>query len=199
MFTGIVARIGRVREVARAAAGKRVRLAPEGDFGPYLTGSSMACSGVCLTLVEHGPDGFAVDVSGETLSRTTLGDWRTGTRVNLERPLSLGEELGGHFVLGHVDGVAAVARVARDGDSRRVTLQAPNALAPLIAQKGSVTLDGVSLTVNEVEQNRFVVNLIPHTLAVTTLGAVTAGTRLNLEVDPLARHVARLSGFELPR
>ena len=160
--------------------------------GPRIAiGASVACSGVCLTVVEKNADWLAFDVSSETLYRTTLGAWRVGVGINLERPLALGDELGGHMVLGHVDGVARVEASEPVGDSRRLSISAPEALAGFIAAKGSVALDGVSLTVNQVENTVFEVNIIPHTLAVTTLGGLAAGDRVNLEIDILARYVAR--------
>jgi len=159
-------------------------------------GASIAHDGCCLTVtsLEAAAAGcrYTVDVSNETLSKTTLGDWQEGRRINLERPLKIGDELGGHIVSGHVDGVAIIREIRADGDSRRFTLEVPDALAPLIAVKGSVALDGTSLTVNEVGGSRFGVNLIPHTLTVTTWGTKNPGDRVNIEVDMLARHVARL-------
>ncbi len=196
MFTGIVTHIGAVRRVAAAARGSRFEIAA--DVGKLGVGASIACSGVCLTVVEEGPAWFGLDASAETLSKTTLGAWRQGTRINLERPLKVGDELGGHFVLGHVDAVAEVVGRVSDGDSVRFTVRAAAALRHLLAPKGSVTLEGVALTINEVATNQvdwatFGVNIIPHTLAVTTLGDLRAGARLNLEVDPLARYVARIA------
>ena len=176
--------------MARTAGGARVEIAAA--LGALGTGASVACAGVCLTVTEAGDGWFAADVSNESLARTTLGSWAAGTAVNLERSLRAGDELGGHFVMGHVDCVAEVAERRADGDSVRLVVAAPAALAALIAPKGAVTLDGVSLTVNEVDGARFGVNIIPHTLASTTLGAAAPGTRLNLEADPLARYAARL-------
>lgn len=191
MFTGIVTDIGTV--IAREQRGDtRFRLRTGFDTATIAIGASIACAGVCLTAVQKGPDWFAVDVSAETLSRTTLGGWREGTRVNLERSLKVGDELGGHIVSGHVDGVAQVAETRAEGDSLRVTFQAPDAIAGFIAEKGSICVDGASLTVNEVKGSRFGVNLIPHTREVTTLGDLRAGTEVNLEIDVLARYVARL-------
>lgn len=191
MFTGIVTHIGTVRRVAAGAGGSRFEIAA--DVGVLGLGASIACSGVCLTVVEEGPSWFGLDASAETLSKTTLGAWRLNTRVNLERPLKVGDELGGHFVLGHVDAVADLVRRAPDGDSARFTVRAPAALRHLLAAKGSVTLDGVALTINEVDGTTFGVNIIPHTLDGTTLGDLRAGARLNLEADPLARYVARIA------
>jgi riboflavin synthase len=155
-------------------------------------GASIACSGACLSLVDRGPGWFAVEASAETLSKTTLGAWRAGTAVNLERPLRLGDELGGHVVLGHVDGVGTLAERRPDGASIRLAFDAPSELAPFIAAKGSIAVDGVSMTVNEVAGRRFGVNVIPITQRETNLGQLAVGARVNLEIDPLARYVARL-------
>ena len=155
-------------------------------------GASIACSGCCLTVVEKGPDWFAVEASGETLNKTHLGDWQKGRRLNLELSLKLGDELGGHLVYGHVDGVATIVSMAPEGGSVRFIFEAPPELARFIAAKGSVAIDGISLTVNEVDGNRFGVNIISHTQAVTTLGQAKVGQRVNLEVDMLARYVQRL-------
>ena len=202
MFTGIITDLGRLRAVE---TGGDARLVVETgyDTETIVIGASIACSGACLTVVDRGPDWFAADVSAETLSKTTLGDWEPGTAVNLERALRLGEELGGHLVQGHVDGVAEVLERAEEGGSLRLAFTAPAALMPFIAAKGSVTLDGVSLTVNRVQdtpgdRGRFEVNVIPHTAAVTTLGAGHPGTRVNLEIDLLARYVQRLQTREKP-
>ena len=194
MFTGIITDLGAVRAVEKAAAASDARFvfATGYDTAAIPAGASIACSGVCLTLVDKGPGWFAADVSGETLSRTTLAAWQPGTPVNFERPLRMGDELGGHVVSGHVDGLATlVARRAEQG-SLRLTFEAPGELAKFVAPKGSVALDGVSLTVNEVEGARFGVNVIPHTAQVTTLGALRPGDRVNLEIDMLARYVQRL-------
>jgi riboflavin synthase len=198
MFTGIVTALGTVREVQPIGGGHDLRLvvgvAPAflREPAPAAPGASIACSGCCLTAVQLGDDWFAVDASAETLSRTTLGRWRAGSRVNLERPLRLGDELGGHLVSGHVDGVAEVLSATPENASVRWRFRAPAALAPLIAPKGSVALDGVSLTVNEVDGAVFGVNIIPHTSAVTTFGTLRPGDAVNLEIDVLARYVARL-------
>jgi riboflavin synthase len=192
MFTGIVTDIGEVAAVEPRTA-ELTRLAVTcRDARSIAVGASIALSGVCLTAVAHGDDWFAVDAAAETLRVTTAGRWRHGTRVNLERALKIGDELGGHIVAGHVDGLAAV--VARDDlpDMAKLTARAPENLARFIAPKGSVTLDGVSLTVNEVAGKTFSVLIIPHTLEVTTLGALTPGDEMNLEVDLLARYIARL-------
>jgi riboflavin synthase len=197
MFSGIVSGLGEVLDVEEKSEGlRRLRIACDYDPDSIAVGASIACSGICLTVVERGARGgrpfFAVDAAAETLRLTTAGDWRRGTRINLERSLRLGDELGGHLVSGHVDGIAEL--VTRDDflDSASLTLCVPIALSRLIAVKGSVALDGVSLTVNKVEGAIFSVLVIPHTLAVTTFGALEPGARLNLEVDQLARYVARL-------
>lgn len=164
------------------------------DLSSVALGASIACSGACLTVVEKAAGAFAVDVSAETLSKTTLGGWREGTAVNLERPLKIGDELGGHLVSGHVDGVAEVIERRPEGDSIRFAFRLPPALAPYVAAKGSVALDGVSLTVNEVASETFGVNVIPHTAEVTTFGGLQPGDRVNVEIDLLARYLARLIG-----
>jgi riboflavin synthase len=194
MFTGIITDVGQVRQIQKRGDTHLV-IATYYDVGALDIGASIACSGVCLTVVDKGNSAdrwFAVTASGETLSKTTLGDWKPGDPVNLERPLRLGDELGGHIVAGHVDGVADIVSIAPEGESHRMTFAAPVSLAPYIAAKGSVALDGVSLTVNEVDGPRFGVNLIPHTLKVTTFSRARAGGKVNLEVDLLARYVARL-------
>lgn len=195
MFTGIITDVGRVRAVERQGD---TRFTVETVFAMETVpiGASIANNGVCLTVVEKGPGWFAVQASAETLSKTTLGGWAEGTRINLERALKVGDELGGHIVSGHVDGVATVVEVRVDGESKRFTFEAPATLAKYIASKGSVALDGVSLTVNEVDGARFGVNIIPHTQDATTFGALKAGDRVNLEIDMLARYVARLAGQE---
>lgn len=196
MFTGIVTGMGEVRAITPLGGGKDMRLvigAPWPDTGTIPLGASVACAGCCLTAVEVGPDWFAVDVSGETLSKTGLGEWRVGTRLNLERSLRLGDELGGHLVSGHVDGLGEVLDVRSEAGSWRVRVRVPRELARFIAPKGSVAVDGVSLTVNEVEGEVFGVNVIPHTWTATTLGGLVPGARVNVEVDMLARYVARLA------
>jgi len=199
MFTGIISDLGRVRAV-EARGDTRLTIETGTDTAGIDIGASIACSGACLTVVEKGPDWFAADVSAETLSKTTLGGWEPGMAVNLERALRLGDELGGHLVSGHVDGVAEVVERAEEGASLRLVFTAPKDLMPFIAAKGSVTLDGVSLTVNNVSDEpgggRFEVNIIPHTAAVTSLGACRPGTRVNLEIDLLARYVQRLMAKE---
>ena len=193
MFTGIVTDVGQVREIADApGGGHRLAIDTAYDTGTMALGASIACSGPCLTVVDKGPGWFAVDVSRETADCTTLGDWRAGTRVNLERALCLGDELGGHLVTGHIDGVAVLESAEPEGDSLRLTARCPAELSRFVASKGSVALDGVSLTVNEVADDVFGINLIPHTLAETNFGDCAAGRRLNLEVDLIARYLARL-------
>ncbi|MEC9368853.1 MAG: riboflavin synthase [Pseudomonadota bacterium] len=194
MFTGLVSDLG---EVLSANNG-RMRISCGYEASTISVGASIACDGCCLTAVaveprKGGGSLFAVDVSPETLSRTTLGEWNTGRRVNLERPLTLQSELGGHMVTGHIDGMATIASVTDEGNARRYTIDAPPELARFIAEKGSVALDGTSLTVNDVTGNRFGVMLIPHTLSVTAWAFRKAGDRVNLEVDLLARYVARIS------
>lgn len=193
MFTGIITDKGRVRSIEQKGDTRAI-IETAFDTDAIDIGASISCSGACLTVVEKGESWFAVDISAETLSKTALGDWQKGTTVNLERSLCLGEELGGHIVLGHVDGVASVEAIRPEGDSVRFEFRAPDELAKFIAPKGSVTLDGVSLTVNEVQGNRFGVNIIPHTQQVTTFGDVKVGHKINLEIDVLARYVARLQG-----
>jgi riboflavin synthase len=195
MFTGIITDLGAVKAVEPprgAAADTRFVFATGYDTSAIARGASIACSGVCLTLVDSGPGWFAADVSAETLSRTTLGAWAAGTPVNFERPLRLGDELGGHMVSGHVDGLATLRGRRAERGSLRLTLEAPEELAKFVAPKGSVALDGVSLTVNEVEGAVFGVNIIPHTAEATTLGGLRPGDRANLEIDMLARYVQRL-------
>jgi riboflavin synthase len=195
MFTGIVTDIGRVKRVEKRGD-THVVIATQYDVGTVDIGASIACSGICLTVTDKGRGDdrwFAVSASAETVAKTTIGGWKEGQPVNLERPLRLGEELGGHIVAGHVDGVAEIASVTSEGESKRLTFSAPKELLLFIAPKGSVALDGVSLTVNEVDRAGFGVNIIPHTLKVTTFGSAKKGSKLNLEVDLLARYVARLA------
>jgi riboflavin synthase len=196
MFTGIVTDIGRIVET-KVTGDLRARIATKYDVAGIDIGASIACDGVCLTVVALGPEGwFDVEISGETVSKTNLGGWTPGKRVNLERALKVGDELGGHIVSGHVDGLAEVVRVVAEGGSVRVTFRAPEALARFIAPKGSVALNGTSLTVNEVNGAEFGVNFIPHTQAVTTWGEVAVGDQVNLEVDTMARYVARLREYD---
>jgi len=191
MFTGIITDVGRVRQLRRSEL-LELTIATAFDTAAITIGASIGCSGACLTVVAVEPGAFAVQASAETLACTTLGDWKEGTPVNLEKPLRLGDELGGHLVLGHVDGTVRIVERRPEAESVRFVFEAPEDLAPFIAPKGSVALDGISLTVNEVAQNRFGVNIIPHTLACTNFGALQAGQRMNLEVDLIARYVARL-------
>lgn len=191
MFTGIITDLGRVRAVERAGDA-RFEIGTDYDTETIDIGASISCSGVCLTVVDKGPEWFAVNVSAETMSCTTLGAWREGTPVNLERSLRVGDELGGHIVSGHVDGVAAILERRAEGDSIRFVFQVPEPLKLFVASKGAVALDGVSLTVNEVEDAHFGVNIIPHTQAMTTFANAEPGDNVNLEVDVLARYVARL-------
>ncbi len=191
MFTGIITDIGRIAAL-EPRGDTRVRIATGYDTGGIDIGASIACDGVCLTVVALGDDWFEVDASAETLSKTNLGGWAPGRRINLERALKVGDELGGHIVSGHVDGLAEVVARHDEGDSTRLRFRAPDTLAGFIAPKGSVALNGTSLTVNEVEGAEFGVNLIAHTKAVTTWGDVALGDAINLEIDTLARYVARL-------
>ncbi len=194
MFTGIITDIGEVL-ATRPEGDLHARIGTRYDTAGVALGASIACDGVCLTVVATGPGWFDVVISAETQGKTTAGGWAPGRRLNLERALRVGDELGGHIVLGHVDGLARVVSVAGEGESTRVVFEAPAALARFIAPKGSVALNGTSLTVNEVDGARFGVNLIPHTKAVTGWGAVAEGDAVNLEIDPLARYVARLGEF----
>lgn len=195
MFTGIITDIGRVRAVERQGD-TRFTIETAFDTETVPIGASIAHSGVCLTVIEKGPGWFVVQASGETLSKTTLGSWDAGTPINLERALKVGDELGGHIVSGHVDGVGEVAAIRPEGESIRLTFAVPANLSKYIASKGSVAIDGVSLTVNEVEGDTFGVNIIPHTQTATTFGTLKVGDRVNLEIDMLARYVARLAGRE---
>lgn len=191
MFTGIITDIGKVRAVRDTDRDRRFEIETRFDLSTVGLGASIAHAGCCLTVVEKGADWFAVEVSGETLDKTTLGDWASGHRVNLERAARVGDELGGHIVSGHVDGVGEVVSVRSEGGSHRVQVRVPRPLHRYIAPKGSITVEGVSLTVNEVEDDVFGVNLIPHTWEVTTLGDLKSGARVNLEIDMLARYLAR--------
>ncbi len=196
MFTGIVTDLGRVRAVL-PGGDTGYEIETHYDTGTIAVGASIACSGVCLTAIELGKSWFRVQASAETLSRSTLGTWRVGTPVNLERSLRLGDERGGHLVAGHADGVGRLVSEREEGDSVRLVFEAPAALAPGIATKGSIAVDGISLTVNEVTGARFGVNIIPHTRAVTSLGSLKVGDAVNLELDVIARYVARLMGKDL--
>jgi riboflavin synthase len=191
MFTGIVTDVGKVRAVRATQRDLRIEIETGFDLATIDVGASIAHAGCCLTVVEKGQGWFAVEASAETLAATTLGDWRTGDAVNLERPTRVGDELGGHIVAGHVDGLGEVVSVAPEGGSHRLKLRAPKPLHRYIAQKGSIAVDGVSLTVNEVEGQEFGVNIIPHTWEVTTLCRLKRGDKVNLEIDVLARYAAR--------
>lgn len=197
MFTGIISAIGVVKSMSpKDGGGARVVLTTPWDCTKIDLGASIACNGCCLTVVERDADWFAVDVSEESLAVTSLKNWTEGEGVNLERALSMGDELGGHIVSGHVDGLAEITAIRQDGDSYRVKFDAPPHLAALIAPKGSVTLDGISLTVNEVEGASFGIMVIPHTWTHTTLGKKKIGDQINLEADMLARYVARIMSFQ---
>jgi riboflavin synthase len=194
MFTGIVTDVGQVKHLEKRGD-THIVIATHHDVSTIDIGASISCSGACMTVVDKGSAKdrwFAFTASAETLSKTTLGDWKVGDAINLERPVKVGDELGGHIITGHVDGLAEIKRVASEGESIRISLQAPVDLARYIASKGSVALDGVSLTVNEVDGTKFGVNIIPHTSKVTTFGRQKVGARVNLEIDLLARYVARL-------
>ena len=192
MFTGIVTDIGTVTALT-PEGDLRARISTSYDTGGIDIGASIASDGVCLTVIALGPDWYEVQVSAETVSKTTIGAWKVGSRLNLERALKVGDELGGHIVSGHVDGVAEVTGIRDEGDSLRFSFQAPEVLARFIAPKGSIALNGTSLTVNEVDGSTFGVNIIPHTAEVTTWGGIREGERVNLEIDTLARYVARLA------
>lgn len=193
MFTGIVTDVGTVRAIEQRGD-TRIEIETSYDMDDVDIGASIACSGPCLTVVEKGSDWFAVEASAETLDKTALGDWAVGTQVNLERAMRIGDELGGHIVSGHVDAVAEVVDMTPEGDSMRFSFEAPADFAKYIAPKGSVCLDGVSLTVNEVDGNRFGVNIISHTQSATSFGERKIGDRINMEIDTIARYVARLLG-----
>jgi|SRR5215472_6030279 len=194
MFTGLVTDVGKIRHLEKRGD-THVVIDTNYDVASIDLGASIACSGVCMTVVDKGNSNdrwFAVTASGETLSKTTLGDWKVGDGVNLERPMRVGDEFGGHIVTGHVDGTAELTRLVPEGESTRMTFQVPQSFARFIVPKGSVALDGVSLTVNEVEGTRFGVNIIPYTFKVTTFGRAKPGWKVNFEIDLLARYVARL-------
>ncbi|MGN6819253.1 MAG: riboflavin synthase [Sphingomonas sp.] len=195
MFTGIITDVGSIRSIEHRGDLRAV-VETAYDTGQVDLGASISCSGVCLTVVDKGPGWFTVDISGETVSRTAQGQWSEGRKLNLERAMKLGDELGGHIVTGHVDGVAEVVRVEPAGDSKTIAFRIGRDLAPYVATKGSITIDGVSLTVNNVSDGPdgtdFTVNLIPHTQAVTTLGALEVGQAVNIEIDVLARYLSRM-------
>jgi riboflavin synthase len=196
MFTGIITDLGTVRSV-EALGDTRMVVATSYDLETVDMGASIACSGVCLTVVAKGADSFTVDVSAESVGRTSPAMWKQGARLNLERAVKVGDELGGHIVTGHVDGIGTVVEVRPEGGSLRITVSVQSAIAPYIAEKGSITIDGVSLTVNQVEDQadgsaHFAVNIIPHTAEKTTVGALAPGDTVNLEIDVLARYLARM-------
>jgi riboflavin synthase len=198
MFTGLISDVATVERVVPRQGGARLTLRPTAlPIRDLVLGESIACSGCCLTVSEVAGDLVSFDAVPETLSRTTIGSWRPGTRVNLERALAIGDRLGGHLVAGHVDAVGEVIARAVEGEGARLTVSLPREIAPLVAEKGSVAVDGVSLTVARAHRDRFELALIPETLARTTLGAAAAGTKVNLEADVVARHVARLREFGL--
>jgi riboflavin synthase len=194
MFTGIITDVGEVVAIERRGD-TRFSIASQYDHRGIAIGASIACAGCCLTVIATDETSCAVQASAETLSKTTLSSWKIGTRINLERPLRVGDEFGGHIVSGHVDGVGDIISIVPEGDSQRFRFRVPSALARFIAPKGSVALDGTSLTINEVEGCEFGVNIIPHTLKVTTWGTARPGDRVNVEIDMLARYVARLAEF----
>lgn len=198
MFTGIITDVGTVQLIAKRGD-TTVKIATAYDPATLAIGASIACSGPCLTVIakggREGEAWFSVEASAETMSKTTLGSWAPGTRVNLERSLKVGDEIGGHIVSGHVDGLGEVLSVAPEGDSTRIKIKAPKQLAKFIAPKGSIAIEGVSLTVNEVEKDTFGINIIPHTTKVTTWGSIKVGDKVNLEIDMLARYLARLKEF----
>ncbi len=197
MFTGIVTDLATIVEITPGRAVKLFRFETGYDLDSIAIGASIACNGCCLTVIEKGHNwGFSAEATQETLDKTTLGAWKVGDKVNLERPLKIGDELGGHLVLGHVDGVARVVAVRDDAGSKRITVAPPAELAKFVAAKGSVCLDGVSLTINETTKDTFGVNIIPHTQEVTTFGNLKAGDMVNMEIDTLARYVARLNEFK---
>ena len=193
MFTGIVTDLGKVRAI-ELRGDTRIEIETSYDTDSVDIGASIACSGPCLTDVEKGAGWFAIEASAETLDKTGVGDWRVGTPVNLERAMRIGDELGGHIVSGHVDAVAKIVAMTPEGDSMRFSFEAPDAFAKYIAPKGSISLDGVSLTVNEVQDDIFGVNIISHTQAATTFGSRKVGDRINMEIDTIARYVARILG-----
>lgn len=202
MFTGIITDVGTI-EAVEQRGDTRIRIGTAYDTATVDLGASISCSGVCLTVVEKAPGWFAVDVSGETLSRTAGVQWTEGRRLNLERALKLGDELGGHIVTGHVDGTGSIIDLHDEGGSKRITILAGPEIAPYIAEKGSVTLDGVSLTVNSVEDRTdgvaIGVNIIPHTAAVTAIGSAVVGDTVNIEIDVLARYLQRMETYRAKR
>ena len=191
MFTGIVTDLGRVKKIEKAGD-TRFEFETSYDMNTVDIGASIACNGACMTVIEKGEGWFAITASGESVNTTTMGSWEVGSEVNFERACKVGDELGGHIVSGHVDGVAEIVSIVEEGDSHRFKFKSPQNLKNFIAPKGSVTLNGISLTVNEVEDDVFGINVIPHTMEVTNLGTAKTGDMVNLEIDMLARYVARL-------
>lgn len=196
MFTGIITDIGTVHSIENKKGDWRICITTNLDLSETEIGASIACAGCCLTVVEKNKSSFYVDVSHESLSKTNIGSWEVGSKVNLEQALKMGDELGGHIVSGHVDGLADLRMLSAEQDSHRLVFKSPYELRSMIAQKGSVTLDGVSLTVNDVEDQHFSVNIIPHTWENTTLGDLTEGKKVHIEVDMLARYVARALAYK---
>lgn len=194
MFTGIITDVGTVTRVDDTRGDKRFEITTTWDMTEVPMGASIACSGCCLTVIAKTKHSFSVDVSAESLSKTNLGAWDEGTKINLESSLKFGDELGGHLVSGHVDGLATLVSITPDGDSYRLKIRAPQDLKQFIAPKGSIALNGISLTVNEVEDDVFGINIIPHTWQVTTMGQSKVGDHINMEIDMLARYVARILG-----
>ncbi len=197
MFTGIVTDIGELKEIDDSRGDKRFIIGTSFDMNNFKIGSSIACSGVCLTVVDKGADWFAVDVSTETILKTSLCNWEIGSLINLEPSLRLGDELGGHIVSGHVDGMAEIVSIRKDGDSHRVRIKIPSHYSPYIAVKGSIAINGVSLTINHISDNEFEVNIIPHTWHHTTFGTRKVGDMVNFEIDMMARYVARILGKDM--
>lgn len=198
MFTGLIRDIGTVVRIEPKDGAALYEISTSLPLNEMAIGASVACAGVCLTAIDKGPKSFMVQVSNATMDRTTINSWVVGTTVNLETSLKLGDELGGHLVTGHVDGTAKLDKIFPDGASHRMVFSAPEELAPMIATKGSVCIDGVSLTVNVVDGARFSVNIIPHTWQITTLGQTKVGQNVNIEADPLARYIARRMEFPMP-
>jgi riboflavin synthase len=191
MFTGIITDLGKVLSIEKQGDWK-IRIGTNFDMRPVAIGASIACSGVCLTVIEKDDNSFSVQVSQETLNKTAIGDWKAGTEINLEQSLKMGDELGGHLVFGHVDGLGEVISITQMGDSRHVQVKLPETLKHLAAAKGSIALDGISLTVNAANDNTIDLMIIPHTWAVTSWGQLTVGQKIHVEADMLARYVARI-------
>lgn len=195
MFTGIIRDIGTVVRIEPRDGASLYEISTSLPVAEFAIGASVACAGVCLTVIDKGAKSYMVEVSNVTLDKTTLGDWQAGHPINIEPSLKVGDEIGGHLVTGHVDGVATLEKVYPDGASHRLVFSAPEDIAPMLAVKGSVAIDGVSMTINMVDGHRFSVNVIPHTWAATTLGQTKVGQTVNIEADPLARYVARRLEF----